>query len=478
MAQTQAIVTGDGEVLSKGYMDQYLTKSKEEAGSNQMVTDVFNNAYTQDGLVQPLYVLENLAHLLEISTPHYRACKTKARDTAGIGWYLEPVQDLNREPSEEQKEAATTFLKRPNPDESLSEMAEKVFVDFESTGNGDIEVIRDPNTGLVSHLLHIPSHTVRAAYDGRRFVQSRNGRQVWFKKFGEKEELDARTGVFRQVESDEHRATEIIHLKNYTSRSDYYGIPDIMPALSAVIGDRERQEYNISFFNNHAVPAYAVTVTGAELDSDTERKIEEFFKSGVKDHNHSTLVLAASREEGEPKEEPIKFDFQALSTDTKEASFRMFRQDNRDEILSAHGVPPYRAGIVVEGQLGGSSAQETTEIYKQSVIAPKQERFEDVMNRVLDEAGVTEWQFRLNQIDTRDVTAEVKRYQQLMNLGVYSPNDLREAFGEERIDDPAMDQHFIGGRPVSSSGGRATQGEIKSTKDLHDQLVAIATKEA
>jgi len=38
----------------------------------------------------------------------------------------------------------------------------------------------------------------------------------------------------------------------------------------------------------------------------------------------------------------VNIEFKPLSTEVKEASFRLFRQDNRDEILAAHGVPPYR----------------------------------------------------------------------------------------------------------------------------------------
>src|SRR5690606_4544021 len=100
----------------------------------------------------------------------------------------------------------------------------------------------------------------------------------------------------------------------------------------------------------------------------------------------------------------VKVEFQRLAVDVKEASFRLFRQDNRDEILAAHGVPPYRAGIAETGSLGGSTAVESTEIYKMSVIEPRQSILENLFNRYILRSAfdVTDWRWKLAEIDTRD----------------------------------------------------------------------------
>lgn len=474
MATTKAIVLEDGEVLSQKYMDQYATK---EAKSKQIPSDRFNESYQGDGLIKPLYNPEALAELLEVSTPHYRSVKTKARDVAGLGWYLEPKEGMDN-PSEEQKEKATTFLENPNPSMSLSEVNDQVMVDHEATGDGYHEIIRDGED--IVGLEHIPSHTMRIHEDMNKFCQIRGATKVWFKAFGLEKDVHVETGHYHELGEldDKYKANEILHIRNYTSRSDYYGIPDVMPALGAILGDRERQEYNISFFDNHAIPAYAVTVSGADLDEETERQIQKFFQQDVKKSNHSTLVLTAKKEEGDYSEEPVKFEFQALSTDTKEASFRMFRQDNRDEILSAHGVPPYRAGITVEGQMGGSSASETTEIYKQSIIKPKQEILENRINRYILQEGleITDWVFKFKEIDTRDLDTEIDRLKSLFDMGVYSPNMILEKLGEERIDDPNMDRHFVNGQPLDASR-EETQAIMQSVKELHKSLIQIATKD-
>ena len=477
---TKAYVMEDGEVLSESYMDKYLVKEKNR--SNKIPSDTFSQSYAGDGLVEPLYNIEALAQLLEINTFHYRAVKTKARDIAGLGWSLTPKEGVDN-PSQEEKERAKQFLENCNPTKTFSEVCDMVMVDHEATGNGYFEVIRDVNGEFVVGLEHIPAHTMRAHLDMQRYVHKRGNKKVWFKRFGYEKDVHKDTGEIFELGSlpVEERATEILHLKNYTSRSDYYGVPDVLPALSAILGDKERQEYNISFFDNHAIPAYAVTISGADLDEQTEKDIKKFFQQDVKKNNHSTLVLTAKPAEGEYDAPPVEFKFQALSTETKEASFRMFRQDNRDEILSAHGVPPYRAGITVEGQLGGSSAAESTEIYKQSVVKPKQELLESRINRfILQEGlGIHDWVFTLAEIDTRDEDREIERLQKLFNMGYFSPNMLREEMGYERVEDPAMDMHFINGQPITQliqQQQQQQQAVLNSVKELHRELVKVVQK--
>ena len=77
----------------------------------------------------------------------------------------------------------------------------------------------------------------------------------------------------------------------------------------------------------------------------------------------------------------VNIEFKRFECEVKEASFRLHRQDNRDEILAAHGVPPYRVGVAETGSLGGNTARESTEIYKRSVIEPRQEMLESMINK-------------------------------------------------------------------------------------------------
>lgn len=477
----RAYVLDDGMVVSHDYMQKYAVKQAE--GSNQLPADAFASEYDATGLVEPLYNLEALAQLMEWNTYHYRAVETKAGDTVGRGWNLLPKVE---NPSEEGVEEVKAFLESPHPEETLTEILTKWMMDYEAIGVGYLEMIRDPEINPkekhvpFTGMDHIPAHTVRAHKDGIRFVQQRGNRKVWFKKIGAPSDVNKETGeIVGLGELDpDVRATEVMVIRNYSARSDYYGTPDILPALGALLGDKQREEYNIDFFENHAIPAYAVTVTGADLDEETEKKIKQYFQKDLKENRHTTLVLTAA---GEPDGQPVEFKFQALSVDMKEASFRLYRKDNRDEILSAHGVPPYRAGIAETGSLGGSTAEESTEIYKQSIINPRQEMVETRINRHIlrDAFGVFDYVIKFNDIDTRDENRDVEKYEKLFQMGALTPNKIRELIGEERIEHPLMDMPFVNGLPIEAIWGQVggQRGELlEAVKSLHRDLIQAVTK--
>lgn len=478
---TDAYVLNDGAVVSAGYLDQYAIKSAyNDDGSRQLPGDTFQDSYTTLGLVEPLYNIEALAQLPEINTYHERAVSTKANDVAGLGWSLEPLDEQASDPAQAQRDTAEAFLNSCNPLLDLGELLVQVVTDYETVGNGYIELIVD-GAGRVSGMEHIPGHTMRVHADGKRLVQVRGGRRAWFKRAGLDDiDVDYLTGEIESAGGvpDERRATSVIHFKRYTSRSDYYGLPVIVPALGAIMGDRKQAEYNISFFDNNAIPAYAVTLTGANLSDDTRNTIKKFFQRDVKNNPHSTLVLSASSDiVGAP---PIEMKFEKLATETKEASFQVYRESNRDEVLSAHGVPPYRAGIVVAGQMGGSSARETTEIYKQSVVRPGQSTIESRINKFVLQGllGVDQWRLRLASIDTRDDAVDIANLSAMFTMGALTPNEVRAARGLDIVDnDPAMDRYYTPGAAVSQLPAAAPGADaMNAVKSLHERLVAVAEK--
>lgn len=449
------VVTKQGRVVSQAVLDQYMIAG----GSKQIPPDRFTSVYGEMGLVQPLYNPEALAKVMEINTYHYRCCKTKARDAAGLGWSIKALGEKGSTRGPVFKEIDAFFADLP---ETASQILDKVMLDYESVGYGALEMVRrdDDPEGKPVLLAHIPAHTLRIHADGIRFVQIRGSKKRWFKRIELPRDVHKDTGQVADLKSlpPEDRASEVIWFVNYTPRSDYYGLPDVVPALGAVWGDIARRDYNIAFFDNYGVPAYAVFVTGnfdpGDIDedgrTDMEKAIEEHFSELAK-NPHSILILSIPTE---GRDEEVKVEFQPLSLETKEASFRLYRIDNRDEILSAHGVPPYRVGVNETGSLGGSTAVESTEIYKTSVIEPRQEMLEAAINRyiVWGAFQAPDWEFKLANIDTSDEKADLEVLSGLFEKGAVTPNQIiryfKDRFGLEELDHPWMNAHYVAGKPI------------------------------
>jgi PBSX family phage portal protein len=476
------IVTNRDTIVKNDVLDGYRT-----AESKQLSKDAFADSdYEKDSLVKPLYAPLTMAKLLEINTYHMRACRTKAEDVAGNGWKLIPKVD---NPSEEQKEAIENFIK--GQDEPIENIIKKLQLDKELVGYFSMEVAREGNDfdGKVNLIKHIPAHTVRIHKEGNKYCQFRNNKKTWFRNYDYEKDIRQDNGVESKGKglTKEIRGNELIWNVNYTPRSCFYGIPDITPAIGAITGDISRRDYNIAFFNNYGVPAYMVSISGdfdpGDVNPDTGKtklveQIEEKFKEVIR-NPQSVMILTIPKSENALGGE-ITIKVEPLSTDIKEASFRLYRVDNRNEVITAHAIPPYRMGIYEIGSLAGNLGAESTKIYYSSVILPRQEVYNNIMNfdilpTLLE---ITDWKWVLNSIDLEDIDRDIDRIVKLIINGIMTPNEAIEfiggKFGIEKCEDnPAMDMHYIGGYAIDK-GVFIPESEITGVlQGMKEKLIEV-----
>jgi hypothetical protein len=162
-----------------------------------------------------------------------------------------------------------------------------------------------------------------------------------------------------------------------------------------------------------------------------------------------TILIPSEGEEGN-----VEVKIQPLSVETKEASFRLYRKDNRDEVLAAHRVPAYRLGINETGSLGGSNSAEANKIYKTSVLEPLQTDDEYDMNLLIrEEFGFTDCEFHLKEIDISDFAGDVNIAEKMFNMASMKPREIIQYFGErfglkDDPDNPFLDEYYLNGQPL------------------------------
>jgi len=417
-----------------------------KADSQQLPEDPFRYSAEagESGLVTPPYDLDQLAQTLETNSLHRRAVKQKAADILGRGIVLRGKElpgegQAQNSPEEEGRWGAFVEAVESDErsDEALKERLVHAHEDFESIGWAVVEVSRD-RSGQLDGLWHVPAHTMRAHADGRRFAQKRAGKLVWFKRFGLEGTVDRERGGFSErVARIEKPGNELIIIRNYTPRSSFYGLPDHIPAMPALAGWRAQAEFNVKFFDRHAVPAMAVVIEGADITPELEQLITEHFEK-IKGDPHRTLVLPVPGTAGDDAAAP-KVRFEKLAADIKDASFRMYKQDNAIEICIAHGIPPYRVGWALMGSLGGATAEEMTQIYNDGIVQPRQETWEQRLTRaLLGEKGlqINDWEIKANELDTRNELRDLAKATTLWELDVTTVDDNARFFGyDARGDD-------------------------------------------
>ena len=228
---------------------------KDGSVSQQLQHQQAVSGYATFDLIQPEYNLDYLSTIYEISPYNYAAINAKVANIVGLGFdFIESKKTtdaLDEITDEKQLERARKKLNRIkqdlhrwledcNEDETFKETLIKFYTDIEATGNGYLEVGRT-TTGKIGYIGHIPSKTMRVRRLRDGFIQLLYGKAVYFRNFGDTETINPIAG-------QEDRPNEIIHLKKYTPKNNYYGIPDIIAAQNAMAGNEFAGKYNLDYF--------------------------------------------------------------------------------------------------------------------------------------------------------------------------------------------------------------------------------------
>lgn len=473
---------------------------KANTTESQQIKDTLKGLYGEHGIMRPPFPFAELAELLTVSTPHYRAAKQKAADVAGLGWDLTPIEDAegeegeNEEALKAERSRVRERLMSPNPDHTLREVLESVAFDYEAFGWGFLELVLNGADEL-QEVRHVPGHTMRAHKDGNKYVQVRGNDKVWFidvskaNIWGEGDEprkhIDVETGDITD-EEPENPGNPIIPFIHYTPLSSFYGLPDYIPAIGAITTNKALRDFNLGFIDHNTVPHYAVLVQGAELDEELEEDILSYFRDHVKGQQRATLVVPIPYADDE-----VTVTFEKLGSDVEEGGFLMLKDSNTTEILMAHGVPPYRVAWAVSGSLAGALGKEMDEIYKNAVVESRQDVIEDRFNRYVIHGALdaTRHEFVLTDLDLSDRSLELELAKAMVEYGIMTPAEAREEIlGKERdaspdvfyisaslvrVDDPTPTPEEAE-REAAKRGRRAELTEaIKEMRDFRKHVEAM-----
>lgn len=399
-------------------------------GTQQNLLQAAVTGYAMFDLVEPPYNLEYLSTIYEISPYNYAAINAKVANIVGLGFdFIETRKTndaLDEITDDKQLERARRKLSRIrqdlhdwledcNDEETFKETLTKFYTDVEATGNGYLEIGRT-SSGKIGYIGHIPSKTMRVRRLRDGFIQLLYGKAVYFRNFGDQETPNPIAGGL-------DRPNEIIHLKKYTPKNNYYGIPDIIAAQNAMTGNELAGKYNLDYFENKAVPRYIITVKGAKLSTESERKLLEFFQVGLRGKNHRSLYIPLPPDSPDSKTE---FKMEPVEAGSQESSFNIYRTSNRDEILMAHRTPINKIGTPAGINL--AAARDADKTFKEQVCRPAQENLEKKLNKVIEEM-TDALKIKFNELTLTDEDTQSKIDERYLRFQVLTPNEIRLRMG-------------------------------------------------
>ena len=382
--------------------------------------------YALFDLIEPPFNLDYLSKVYEISPYNYAAINAKVANIVGLGYDFvetrkakETLDEINSDAQLERarrklnrlRQDLDAWLENCNEEETFVETLIKVYTDVEATGNGYLEVGRT-TSGKIGYIGHIPAKTMRVRRLRDGFVQLLYGKAVFFRNFGD-------TEMPNPIAGQEDRPNEIIHIKKYTPTNNYYGIPDIVAAINAMAGNEFAGKYNLDYFENKAVPRYIVTVKGAKLSAESERKLLEFFQVGLKGKNHRSLYIPLPADSPDSK---VEFKMEPVEADAQDSSFNNYRKMKRDEILLAHRTPISKIGLPEGVNL--ASARDSDKMFKEQVCRPAQDILEKKINKLVAEM-TDALAIKLNELTLTDEDTQSKIDERYLRMQVVTPNEIR-----------------------------------------------------
>lgn len=449
-------IPNDVRTDSPVYLDSALAVNRGIDGATSKEINpgtVYRNGYGMFDVITPPWNLYELANFYDTSFANHAAIDAKVENIVGLGYDFhvsdrtmmaleandnESAREKARKRIERMKIEMRDWLENLNDEESFTSVMEKVLTDYEATGNGYLEIGRTIR-GEIGYVGHIPATTMRVRRLKDGYVQIIGQKVVYFRNFGAKN-ANPITG--------DPRPNEIIHFKQYSPLNTYYGIPDIMSAVSSLHGDQLASQYNIDYFSNKAVPRYVVTLKGAKLSSEAEDKLFRFLQTNLKGQSHRTLYIPLP---GDSDTNKVEFEMKPIENGVQEASFNEYRLRNRDDILIAHQVPLSKIGGSDASNIAASLSQDRT--FKEQVARPMQRNIEKLISRIIKEkTDILELKF--NELTLTDEITQSQILERYVKTQIMVPNEAREVLG--------LPQRADGDEPFEMSSRQATDARANT----------------
>lgn len=317
-------------------------------------------------------------------------------------------------------------------DQSFVGLRMRTRLDKELMGYAFWEVVRNDLNEIVE-LKYVPAYTMRllpagdwvdavvktrvsaVRYDEqprrrrfRRYVQIDGAKTVWFKEFGDRRVMSAKTGryydtleILQASEAVKNRnqtpaqvaankpipATEVMEFKVHTPRGAY-GVPRWIGNLLAVLGSRSAEEVNYFYFDNKAIPSMIVAAEGGTLTSESIDELKRVFAEDLrgKQNFHQCLVIQGIPFENQSGDKAdsskMRIRFQPLQNQQiSDALFQEYDKRNRDKVGEAFRLPRLLRGDVQD--VNRATADASLLFAEAQVFSPERKEFDHMINRTL-----------------------------------------------------------------------------------------------
>ena len=300
--------------------------------------------------------------------------------------------------------------KEPNPFQDVSTFKRNLIIDLLIDGN--IFIYFDG-----AHMYHLPADKITIYTDDKTYIER-----------------------FSYDNSIDYSPNEIIHIKENSFNSIYRGVPRLKPAYRTMQLLSSMRNFQDNFFKNGAVPGLVLKSPNTLSEKVKERMMQAWsMRYNPNTGGRRPLIL-----DGGLEVDPL------TDVNFKELDFAESIKSNERIILEAMGIPP----ILMDGG-NNANIRPNHRLYYLETVLPVVKKLGYALERFFgfslneDVTGIPALQPEL-----RDQAAY---YATLVNTGILSANEAREALGKEPVagfDEPRVPANIAGSAVNPEQGGR------------------------
>lgn len=354
---------------------------------------------------------ENFYENLEIVN---RAVNLVIDDTAALNTIVKPESVPGVVKGVKRSRVEMLLTKQPNPYQDISTFKRNLITDFMLDGN--IFIYFD---GV--HLYHLPADKVTIHGDPKIYIE----------KY-----------VYNEIT---YSPDEIIHIKENSFQDIFRGVSRLKPAVRTMQLMERMRSFQDNFFRNGAVPGLVLKSPNTLSEKIKERMLVSWQnRYRPEAGGRRPLILDGG----------IELD-KVSNVNFKELDFQSAIAENEKIILKAIGVPP----ILLDSG-NNANIRPNMRLYYLETILPIVKKLNSAFSRyfgfeiVEDATDVPALQPEL-----RDAASY---YTSLVNGGIISPNEAREALGydlRDEAEDIRVPANIAGSASNPNEGGRPPEGE-------------------
>jgi len=298
----------------------------------------------------------------------------------------------------------------PNPHQSMLEFRSNLFMDFILEGNAFVYYDG-------AHMYHLPANKVTIVPDEKKHIKH-----------------------FRYMETTVFSTDEVFYFSDVSRKSIYRADSRLSSSIRTINILYKMQQFQESFFENGAIPGL-ILETENTLSQQAKVRTTNTWKANYnpKGGARSPMIV----DNGLKLKEMFHISFQDMDFDNSIA-----RHDKK--ILTALGVPP----ILIDGG-NNANINPNLRLFYLETILPIVTKYTSALERFFGfDISPIQANISALQPDMKDVSAF---HTSLVNGGIETPAEAREALRFEKQDDPKLDEIRVPAN-IAGSAVDPTQG--------------------